>query len=130
MEALWEGDTETASRIMSDLLWKTISYMDYHEDYYHAFLAGLFVGRGYETASNKERGLGRPDLQLSDVDNRRAIIIEAKKSDSAAQMEKDCNDALKQIVDQGYAKNLNAGFETILCYGISFFQKSAMIRKL
>ena len=130
MDALWAGDAETASRIMSDLLWKTISYMDYHEDYYHAFLAGLFVGRGYETASNKERGLGRPDLQLSDVDNRRAIIIEAKKSDSAAQMEKDCNDALKQIVDQGYAKNLNAGFETILCYGISFFQKSALIKKL
>ena len=130
MDALWAGDAETASRIMSDLLWKTISYMDYHEDYYHAFLAGLFVGRGYETASNKERGLGRPDLQLFDVDNRRAMIIEAKKSDSAAQMEKDCNDALKQIVDQGYAKNLSSGFETILCYGISFFQKSAMIRKL
>ena len=115
---------------MSDLLWMTISYMDYHEDYYHAFLAGLFVGRGYEKASNKERGLGRPDLQLSDVDNRRAMIIEAKKSDSAAQMEKDCTDALKQIVDQEYAKNLNAGFENILCYGISFFQKSALIRKL
>ena len=130
MDALWAGDAETASRIMSDLLWKTISYMDYHEDYYHAFLAGLFVGRGYETASNKERGLGRPDLQLSDIDNRRAIIIKAKKSDSAAQMEKDCDDALKQIVDQGYAKNLNAGFETILCYGISFFQKSALIKKL
>ena len=88
------------------------------------------MGRGYETAFNKERGLGRPDLQLSDIDNRRAIIIEAKKSESAAQMEKDCNDALKQIVDQGYAKNLSSGFETILCYGISFFQKSAMIRKL
>ena len=130
MDALWAGDAETASRIMSDLLWKTISYMDYHEDYYHAFLAGLFVGRGYETASNKERSLGRPDLQLSDVDNRRAMIIEAKKSDSAAQMEKDCTDALKQIVDQEYAKNLNAGFENTLCYGISFFQKSALIRKL
>ena len=58
------------------------------------------------------------------------VLIEAKKSESAAQMEKDCNDALKQIVDQGYAINLNAGFETILCYGISFFQKSALIRKL
>ena len=58
MNALWTGDTETASRMMSDLLWRTISYMDYHEDYYHAFLAGLFVDRGYETKSNKEQGLG------------------------------------------------------------------------
>ena len=49
MQALWAGDAETASAIMSDLLWKTISYMDYHEEYYHAFMAGLFVDRGYET---------------------------------------------------------------------------------
>ena len=130
MDALWAGDTETASRLMSDLLWKTISYMDYHEDYYHAFMAGLFVGRGYETESNKERGLGRPDLQLTDIDGRRAMIIEAKKSDSAAQMEKDCEEALKQIVDEEYAKNLDDGYEQILCYGIAFYRKSAMIRKL
>lgn len=130
MDALWAGETETASRLMSDLLWKTISYMDYHEDYYHAFMAGLFVGRGYETESNKERGLGRPDLQLTDIDGRRAMIIEAKKSDSAAQMEKDCEEALKQIVDEEYAKNLDDGYEQILCYGIAFYRKSAMIRKL
>ncbi|MBR2256634.1 MAG: AAA family ATPase [Blautia sp.] len=130
MQALWAGDAETASTLMSDLLWKTISYMDYHEDYYHAFMAGLFVDRGYETKSNKERGLGRPDLQLFDVDNRRAMIIEVKKTDSKANMEKSCDEALKQIVDNEYAKNLDAGFETIFCYGIAFFQKSAMIKKL
>ena len=130
MEALWEGDSDTASTLMSDLLWKTISYMDYHEDYYHAFIAGLFVGRGYETESNKERGLGRPDLQLFDVDNRRAMIIETKKSDCAARMEKDCDEALKQIVDNEYAKNLDEGFETVLCYGISFYRKTALIKKL
>ena len=130
MQALWAGDTETASTLMSDLLWKTISYMDYHEDYYHAFMAGLFVDRGYETKSNKERGLGRPDLQLFDVDNRRAMIIEVKKTDSKANMEKSCDEALKQIVDNEYAKNLDAGFETVLCYGIAFFQKTAMIKKL
>ena len=130
MQALWAGDAETASAIMSDLLWKTISYMDYHEDYYHAFMAGLFVDRGYETKSNKERGLGRPDLQLFDVDNRRAMIIEVKKSDNRANMEKSCDEALKQIVDNEYAKNLDVGFETVMCYGIAFFQKSAMIKKL
>ena len=73
---------------------------------------------------------GRPDLLLSDFDNRRAMIIEAKKSDSAAHMERDCNAALKQIVDNEYAKNLDQGFETVLCFGISFFRKSALIKKL
>ena len=130
MQALWEGDAETASALMSDLLWKTISYMDYHEDYYHAFMAGLFVDRGYETKSNMERGLGRPDLQLFDVDNRRAMIIEVKKADSRTKMEKACDEALKQIADNEYAKHLDDGFETVLCYGIAFFKKTAMIRKL
>jgi hypothetical protein len=130
MAALWAGDTNKASELMTELLWKTISYMDYHEDYYHAFIAGLFVGRGYETESNKERGLGRPDLQILDEDNRRAMIIETKKSDNEAQMEKDCNKALKQIVDEGYAKYLDEGYKTVFCYGISFYKKSAMIKKL
>ena len=70
MDSLWNGDTETASDVLSDLLWQTISYMDYHEDYYHAFLSGIFVGRGgYIVHSNKERGLGRPDIDLRDRRN-------------------------------------------------------------
>ena len=129
MEALWKGDEETASQKMTDILFETISYHDYHEDYYHAFLAGIFVGRGYEVDSNKERGLGRPDIKLTDDVNRRILIIEAKKSDSKGQMEHDCQDALQQIADREYAKNLD-GYSRILCYGISFFRKKALVRKI
>ncbi|MBQ9307054.1 MAG: AAA family ATPase [Clostridia bacterium] len=130
MDALWAGDADTASKLMSELLRKTISYMDYHEDYYHAFLAGIFVGRGYETESNKEKGLGRPDLQLFDQDDDRAMVIEAKKADDKGRMEKACDDALKQIVDNEYAVGLQDEFREVFCYGIAFFQKSAMIKKL
>ena len=42
------------------------------------------------------------------------MIIEVKKSDSKVNMEKYCDEALKQIVDNEYAKNLNAGFKTVL----------------
>ena len=128
MAALWNGDEKGASGAISDFLWQTISYMDYHEDYYHAFLAGIFVGRGYEVESNKERGLGRPDIRLIDHDNRRVLIIEAKKSDSAAQMKQDCEEALRQIVDQEYAKGLDAYH--VYCYGIAFYQKTALVKKL
>ena len=128
MDALWAGDEEAASKGISDFLWQTISYMDYHEDYYHAFLAGIFVGRGYEVESNKERGLGRPDIRLMDHANRRALIIEAKKSREKEQMEQDCVKALKQIADNEYAKNLD-GYE-VFCYGVAFFQKSALVKKL
>lgn len=130
MNALWDGNAEAASGILSDLLWQTISYMDYHEDYYHAFLVGLFVGRGgYSVQSNRERGLGRPDIDLRDKQNRRAIIIEAKKADSGKRMEHWCDEALKQIVENQYAENLN-GYTQVLCYGISFFQKTALVKKM
>ncbi len=47
INALWESNEAEAAKRISDLLWNTISYNDYHEDYYHAFLTGIFVGRGY-----------------------------------------------------------------------------------
>ena len=128
MEALWSGDENAASIAISKLLWKTISYMDYHEDYYHAFLTGIFVGRGYEVESNKERGLGRPDIRLTDDANRRVLIIEAKKSDRKDQMEKDCEEALRQILDQEYAEGMDEYH--VICYGIAFYQKSALVKRL
>ena len=127
MNALWNGDAAKASEILSDLLWHTISYMDYHENYYHAFLAGLFVGRGYEVRSNKERGLGRPDLELRDKSNRRAIIIEAKRSESQSAMQNDCNEALVQIEQKKYAANFD-GYKQVMCYGVSFYKKSALVK--
>ncbi len=127
MDALWDQDTEAASGFLSDLLWRTISYHDYHEDYYHAFLAGVFVGLGYEVESNKEKGIGRPDLVLKDDDNRRVVIIEAKRSDGKSNLEVDCDDAVRQIMTRKYAEGLY-GYEQVLCYGVAFFQKQALIK--
>lgn len=128
MNALWAGDEAAASEAISDLLWRTISYMDYHENYYHAFLTGVFVGLGYEVESNPERGLGRPDILLKDDDHRRALLIEAKRSASEAQMEQDCDAALAQIEEKQYADALY-GYRTILRYGVAFYRKSAMVKK-
>ena len=127
INTLWEKDEVRATEIISGLLWDTISYNDYHEDYYHAFLAGVFVGRGYSVDSNKEKGLGRPDILLKDKKNRRAIIIEAKKSDKESDMDKDCKEAIKQIVKEKYAEGLK-GYEEIICYGAAFFQKQVKIK--
>lgn len=126
LKSLWNGDAGTASKIMSELLWNTISYNDYHEDYYHAFLAGVFVGRGYAVESNKEKGLGRPDILLQDKKNRRALIIEAKKSKREEAMAGDCKTALSQIDSRKYAEDL-LGYTQIMCYGIAFFRKQAKV---
>ena len=127
MNSFWSGEEKEAEKAISELLWKTISYNDYHEDYYHAFLAGLFAGIGYEVESKKEKGLGRPYILLKDDDNRRALIIEAKKSKSEADMEKDCDKAIEQIVAKKYNEGLY-GYRQIFCYGIAFFQKEAKVR--
>lgn len=129
MEALWRGDEQEASEAISNLLWKTISYNDYHEDYYHAFLAGAFVGLGYEVESNKEKGLGRPDIFLKDDDNRRVIIIETKRSKKEDNLDQDCDRAVSQILSKRYAEGLY-GYTQILCYGIAFFQKQARVKRV
>ena len=126
LDSLWNKDENRATQIISELLWDTISYNDYHEDYYHAFLAGVFVGRGYSVESNKEKGLGRPDILLKDKRNRRAIIVEAKHSKKESDMEKDCKEALKQIVDEKYAEGLKE-YEQVICYGAAFYRKQVKL---
>ena len=128
MAALWSGDEEAASKAITGFLRRTISYMDYHEDYYHAFLAGIFVGRGYEVYSNQESGNGRPDIVLIDYQKYRVLIIEAKKSNSRESMQYDCQDALNQIVQRDYAAKYE-DYDEVLCYGIAFYQKSALVKK-
>ena len=130
MAAFWDEDIEGAAEQLNDFLWDTISYHDYHEDYYHAFMAGLFVGLGYSVDSNKESGLGRFDIRVKDRKNHRAMIFEVKKAESTAQMDAACDEALKQIEDKEYAKTIEPGYAKILCYGIAFFRKTAMIKKL
>ena len=127
--ALWDGDEDTATKLISDFLWDTISYHDYHEDYYHAFLTGIFVGLAYGVKSNPEQGLGRTDITVTDRKNRRAIIIEAKKSASEDQMEKDCAEALAQIEKNRYVEGLK-GYTSVMCYGVAFYRKSARVKRL
>lgn len=130
MESLWAGDDEAASRSLSDLLWRTISYNNYHEDYYHAFLAGIFAGYGYSPESDKERGLGRPDIELKDRDRRRALIIETKKADSEGAMEGACDRGLQQIAERRYAEDSGLrGYRVLRC-GIAFFEKMARVKSL
>ncbi len=58
----WNGEDEKLTENVSDILFDTISYYDYREDFYHAFVAGMFSGAGYEVKSNSEQGKGRADI--------------------------------------------------------------------
>ena len=128
-DAVWEGDSEEITLEMSKLLRKTISYHDYREDFYHAFLAGIFTGAGYMVESNKEHGEGRSDVVVYDSMNARVAIFEAKHSKSREEMEQDCNRAIEQINEKMYASEYEDDYDEILCYGISFFKKRCFVKK-
>ena len=128
--AFWRGEEAKATELVTDILFETISYFDYKEDYYHAFLAGIFTGAGYAVESNHEHGLGRPDLVIRDRKNRRVLIIEVKHSKDEKDMEKDCRDAINQIDMQKYSRQFLKGYQTVLCYGAAFFEKECVIKKI
>lgn len=127
--AVWNGDSENLTKEMNALLRRTISYHDYKEDFYHAFLAGIFTGAGYMVDSNKEHGEGRSDVVVYDPINGRVAIFEAKYTKSLDKLESACDAALQQIDDRMYAEEYEDDYDQILCYGISFFKKRCMVKK-
>lgn len=127
-EVLWNADTGRLSDLISELLFETISYHDYAESFYHAFLAGLFANAGYIVESNYESGLGRPDLVIKDKKKRRAVIMEMKIADSLENMKKAGERALNQIEEMRYADGMYAqGYQKVIKYGAAFYRKSCLV---
>ena len=128
-DAVWNGDSDGITKEMNTLLRRTISYHDYREDFYHAFLTGIFTGAGYMVDSNKEHGKGRSDVVVYDSINGRVAIFEEKYTKVLTNLEAECDIALQQIDDRMYAKEYEDDYDQILCYGISFFKKRCMVKK-
>ena len=128
-DAVWSGDIETLTEEMNELLRKTISYHDYKEDFYHAFLAGIFTGAGYSVDSNRERGEGRSDVVVRNSSKGRVALFEAKYAKTLDGLEASCEAALRQIEDRQYAKDFADDYDDILCYGIAFYKKRCLVKK-
>ena len=128
-DAVWSGDIETLTEEMNELLRKTISYHDYKEDFYHAFLAGIFTGAGYSVDSNRERGEGRSDVVVRNSSKGRVALFEAKYAKTLDGLEASCDAALRQIEDRQYAKDFADDYDDILCYGIAFYKKRCLVKK-
>ena len=128
-DAVWSGNSEALTKEMTKLLRMTISYHDYREDFYHAFLAGIFTGAGYVVESNKEHGEGRSDVIVKDIRNGRVAIFEAKYAKTLDALPDACDTAIQQINDRMYAADFRDDYDDILCYGIAFFKKRCMVRK-
>ena len=128
LDATWSGDTETLTAEMNKLLRKTISYHDYREDFYHAFLAGIFTGAGYSVESNREHGEGRSDVLIKNPRNARIAIFEAKYARKLGDLETCCEAALQQIDKRQYETEFEDDYDSISCYGIAFYKKRCLVR--
>ena len=128
-EALWAGDAEALSQIISRCLRETISYYDYKEDYYHAFLAGLLSGTPYTVKSNRETGSGRADILVVDKASNTLVILEVKRAHSRDEMDKMADLALAQLKDREYGSDLE-DYSKVVGYGVAFFRKEALVKAL
>lgn len=126
--AVWECDEEKLTEEMTKLLRKTISYHDYKEDFYHAFLAGIFAGAGYIVKSNREHGDGRSDVVVQDYDGNRIAVFEVKYSRRLEDLPYDCERAIKQIDVRRYGEEFAEDYSTVICYGIAFYRKRCMVK--
>lgn len=126
--AMWNKDEKTASGMLTKILWNSISYFDYGEEYYHGMLNGIFTSRGFSPDSNDEAGLGRLDLRVKERRNRRVLLMEFKRSEKKESLDADCEEAITQIFTKGYDKALPEGYEQQLVYGIAFYAKTAKVK--
>ncbi len=130
-DAFWKRDDKKLSELLSDLFLKTISFHDYYEVYYHAFLAGLFKGRYPQTRSNYESGLGRADIIVKDNANKRAAVIEIKKHDETDKpLSSSADKALRQIADMKYDAPLHHNYPVVLHWGIACREKSCVAKSV
>ena len=120
-----------AQKVLNQVLKNSISYFDNYENFYHGFLVGFLNADGYTVKSNRESGEGRFDIAVLPmyIDDQ-AIIIECKHSKNIKELRKDSDEASKQIIDQKYIEGLQEeGYENVIVYGISFYNKQCIITK-
>ena len=129
-DAVLNKDTEKMEDFLTDLMEKSISTFDSSESFYHGLLLSLLYGvPRYVPKSNRESGIGRPDIVL--YPNRRkdpAYIFEFKVRKKFNEMEDGLKEALTQIENKKYAEGvLEDGYIGSISYGICFCKKTCIV---
>ncbi|HBY20825.1 MAG TPA: AAA family ATPase, partial [Clostridiales bacterium] len=140
--SLLKCDIEKFERLLKELYLKQVSYNDVgaknieelpeveqdirYENFHHGFMLGLLmlIGTGYTVESNKEYGLGRPDIVILPKDKEKtAYIFEFKweSTKGTKTLETLTNIALNQIKGQKYKEGVQAhGYKNVVCIGAGF----------
>ncbi len=132
--ALVKGKTEEVEQLLTRYLKKTISVRDTFvrkstkENFYHGILLGILgFKEGWTVKSNQEAGEGFSDITIRIDDSDVGIVIEVKYAEEA-NMEKECEKALRQIEEKHYTKELeDRGVHKILKYAITCNRKKCKV---
>lgn len=146
-DALRKGDISNFKKYLKEILLENAGIFDvsgtYKEQFYHGLMLGLILTlkNEYEITSNNFAGKGRYDLLLKPkniLEGKEGIIIELKIINEVKnlndnkiheKLEKECEDALKQIDEKEYSSVLkNAGVEKLLKIRIAFMGKEFEIK--
>ncbi|WP_285825651.1 AAA family ATPase [Schaedlerella arabinosiphila] len=133
-DALEAGKAVEVERLFDEYLKRTISIRDTFvrkptkENFYHGIMLGIL---GFKTdwyvKSNREAGNGFGDIIIKIEDKGIGIIIELKYAEDA-KLSAECESAMKQIENTGYATELkDTGFYKILKYGIACYKKKCKV---
>ena len=97
------------------------------ENFYHGMLLGfLQYESNWDIASNVESGDGYSDILLW-TEQGVGVVIEIKYAEHG-NLEKSCQDALKQIEEKKYDDVLRKdGIQKIIRYGIAFYKKNCKV---
>lgn len=131
-KALLEGNTEEIQRQLNQVMAKMISILDtkarneQKENFYHGLLLGLLRGSNpnWLIQSNRESGDGFSDIIIKPEDLDTGIVIEVKYARTFQNLDKSCEEAVRQIRTRRYEESLQEeGRCHILSYGIAFHRK-------
>ena len=131
MEALLQGDAETAQNQLNLHLKETISCRDSQESYYHGFLTGLLAAARdkYRTVSNLEQGDGYPDIQIGALDYSTIAVLEVKHTSDETKLAAALDEAEKQFRSRRY-DSPRQFYKTFHGYAVAFCRKQCLVRSI
>ena len=106
MKALESEDTSKGNEILNDILFRSASYYDNAESFYHGFILGLLSD--YEVLSNEEAGSGRIDIVIRPRKmTKKVIIIECKHARNEDALISESKQAINRSKRNDIWKNLH-----------------------
>ena len=131
--AIEQGDAETISDYLSELLEMTISTFDSAESFYHGFFLSLLSGfPRYRVKSNREEGIGRPDIVLYPKRAKDQVyLFELKVRKEFERMKDGLEEAIRQIHEKRYREGiLSDGYTGVVAFGVCFCKESCIVGKI